>query len=220
MSRAGRPGPAAGATASGLAIPVLLWLLVAAVATWSAIAPKDRFTWWLEALPALAVLVLLPALRGRFRLTTLAYLLVAAHALVLLVGAHYTYAEVPLFDALRDAFALSRNHYDRVGHLMQGFTPAIVAREVLLRRSPLPGSRWLPFLVVCFCLAFSAFYELIEWWVAVGSGDEAVAFLATQGDVWDTQWDMFLALVGATAALAMLSGLHGRQLVRMGFPGR
>jgi putative membrane protein len=220
VSRAGRPGPAAGATASGLAIPVLLWLLVAAVATWSAIAPKDRFTWWLEALPALAVLVLLPALRGRFRLTTLAYLLVAAHALVLLVGAHYTYAEVPLFDALRDAFALSRNHYDRVGHLMQGFTPAIVAREVLLRRSPLPGSRWLPFLVVCFCLAFSAFYELIEWWVAVGSGDEAVAFLATQGDVWDTQWDMFLALVGATAALAMLSGLHGRQLVRMGFPGR
>jgi putative membrane protein len=220
VSRAGRPGPAAGATASGLAIPVLLWLLVAAVATWSAIAPKDRFTWWLEALPALAVLVLLPALRGRFRLTTLAYLLVAAHAIVLLVGAHYTYAEVPLFDALRDAFALSRNHYDRVGHLMQGFTPAIVAREVLLRRSPLPGSRWLPFLVVCFCLAFSAFYELIEWWVAVGSGDEAVAFLATQGDVWDTQWDMFLALVGATAALAMLSGLHGRQLVRMGFPGR
>jgi putative membrane protein len=103
---------------------------------------------------------------------------------------------------------------------MQGFTPAIVAREVLLRRSPLPGSRWLPFLVVCFCLAFSAFYELIEWWVAVGSGDEAVAFLATQGDVWDTQWDMFLALVGATVALAMLSGLHGRQLVRMGFPGR
>jgi putative membrane protein len=201
-------------------MPVLLWLLVAAVATWSAIAPKDRFTWWLEALPALAVLVLLPALRGRFRLTTLAYLLVAAHAIVLLVGAHYTYAEVPLFDELRDAFALSRNHYDRVGHLMQGFTPAIVAREVLLRRSPLPGSRWLPFLVVCFCLAFSAFYELIEWWVAVGSGDEAVAFLATQGDVWDTQWDMFLALVGATVALAMLSGLHGRQLVRMGFPGR
>ena len=220
MSRAGRPGPAAGVTASGLAIPVLLWLLVAAVATWSAIAPKDRFTWWLEALPALAVLVLLPALHGRFRLTTLAYLLVAAHAIVLLVGAHYTYAEVPLFDALRDAFALSRNHYDRVGHLMQGFTPAIVAREVLLRRSPLPGSRWLPFLVVCFSLAFSAFYELIEWWVAVGSGDEAVAFLATQGDVWDTQWDMFLALVGATVALAMLSGLHGRQLVRMGFPGR
>lgn len=220
MSRAGRPGPAAGASASGLAIPVLLWLLVAAVATWSAIAPKDRFTWWLEALPALAVLVLLPALHARFRLTTLACLLVAAHAIVLLVGAHYTYAEVPLFNALRDAFALSRNHYDRVGHLMQGFTPAIVAREVLLRRSPLVGSRWLPFLVVCFCLAFSAFYELIEWWVAVGSGDEAVAFLATQGDVWDTQWDMFLALVGATVALVMLSRLHGRQLVRMGFPAR
>ena len=204
----------------GPAVPALLWLAVAAVTAWSAIAPKDGLTWWLEALPALVVLLLLPGLYARFRFTTLAYVLIALHAAVLLVGAHYTYAEVPLFDWVRDAYGLARNHYDRLGHLMQGFTPAIVAREVLLRRSPLAGSRWLPFLVVCFCLAFSAFYELIEWWVAVASGDEAVAFLGTQGDPWDTQWDMFLALVGATMALIMLSGLHGRQLARMGFPGR
>jgi putative membrane protein len=205
---------------SGRVAHLTLWMAVSLVAVWSAIGPKDVFTWWLEALPALVVLVLLPAIYRRFRFTTLACTLIAAHAIVLLVGAHYTYAEVPLFDWVRDAFGFSRNHYDRVGHLMQGFTPAIVAREVLLRRSPLPGSRWLPFLVVCFCLAFSAFYEMIEWWVAVASGDEAVAFLATQGDVWDTQWDMFLALVGATTALAVLSGLHGRQLLRMGFAAR
>lgn len=204
----------------GPAVPALLWLAVAAVTAWSAIAPKDGLTWWLEALPALVVLLLLPGIYARFRFTTLAYVLIALHAAVLLVGAHYTYAEVPLFDWVRDAYGLARNHYDRLGHLMQGFTPAIVAREVLLRRSPLAGSRWLPFLVVCFCLAFSAFYELIEWWVALASGDEAVAFLGTQGDPWDTQWDMFLALVGATMALLMLSGLHGRQLARMGFPGR
>jgi len=204
----------------GPAVPALLWLAVAAVTAWSAIAPKDGLTWWLEALPALVVLLLLPGIYARFRFTTLAYVLIALHAAVLLVGAHYTYAEVPLFDWVRDAYGLARNHYDRLGHLMQGFTPAIVAREVLLRRSPLAGSRWLPFLVVCFCLAFSAFYELIEWWVALASGDEAVAFLGTQGDPWDTQWDMFLALVGATMALIMLSGLHGRQLARMGFPGR
>ncbi len=218
MSRAGLPGAAP--SVPGAAVPAVLWLVVAAVTAWSAIAPKDVLTWWLEALPALVVLVLLPALYGRFRLTMLSYWLVALHAVVLLVGAHYTYAEVPLFDWVRDTGGFARNHYDRLGHLMQGFTPAIVAREVLLRRSPLAGSRWLPFLVVCFCLAFSAFYELIEWWVAVASGDEAVAFLGTQGDPWDTQWDMFLALVGATMSLLALSGWHGRQLVRMGFPGR
>lgn len=193
-------------------IHAALWFVVAAVTMWSAIEPADRLVWWLEALPALVVLVLLPALYWRFRLTTLSFMLVAAHAVVLLVGAHYTYAEVPLFDWIRNAWDLSRNHYDRVGHVMQGFTPAIVAREVLVRRSPLAGSRWLPFLVVCFCLAFSAFYEMIEWWVAVGSAEDAVAFLATQGDVWDTQWDMFLALSGAVVSLAMLSRLHDRQL--------
>jgi putative membrane protein len=213
-------GPVSAAAPEQHRIHVALWLATAAVTLWSAIDPKDRFVWWLEALPALVVLALLPVLYRRFRFTTLSYALIAAHAGVLVVGAHYTYAEVPLFDWVRDTFGLARNNYDRVGHLMQGFTPAIVAREVLLRRSPLSGSRWLPLLVVCFCLAFSAFYEMIEWWVAIASGDEAVAFLATQGDVWDTQWDMFCALIGATSALALLSGLHGRQLSRMGLPPR
>jgi putative membrane protein len=184
--------------AAGCAFHLALLLLVSAVTVWSWIEPKDRFTWWLEAIPALIAMGLLPALYRRFRMTTLAYSVIALHAIVLLVGAHYTYAEVPLFDWVRDTFGLARNHYDRLGHLMQGFAPAIVAREILSRRSPLAGSRWLPVLVVCFCLAFSSFYEMIEWWVAVASGDESVAFLGTQGDVWDTQWDMFLALIGAS----------------------
>lgn len=220
MSTLAGPGMVPAASAAERRIHAGLWWATTAVALWSAIGPKDRFVWWLEALPALVVLVLLPLLYPRFRMTTLAYVLITAHAVVLLVGAHYTYAEVPLFDWVRDTFGLTRNNYDRVGHLMQGFTPAIVAREVLLRRSPLAGSRWLPFLVICFCLAFSAFYEMIEWWVAVASGDDAVAFLATQGDVWDTQWDMFCALIGASVAIALLSGLHARQLSRMGLPGR
>ena len=194
---------------------IACWVLVALTCLWSTIAPHDRLTWWLEAIPSVAVLVLLPALFPRFRFTPLATVLIAAHAIVLLVGAHYTYAEVPLGNWARETFDLSRNHYDRFGHLMQGFTPAIVAREVLTRRSPLAGSRWLPFLAICFCLAFSAFYELIEWWVAVSTGDDAVAFLATQGDVWDTQWDMFLALVGACLSLALLSRLHDRQLAQL-----
>lgn len=203
------------ARGTGARAHAALWLLVALVTVWSWIEPRDRLTWWLEALPALFALGLLPLIYRSFRMTTLAYTLIALHSVVLLVGAHYTYAEVPLFNWVRDSFGFARNHYDRVGHLMQGFAPAIVAREVLVRRSPLAGSRWLPFLVVCFCLAFSAFYELIEWWVAIASGDEAVAFLGTQGDVWDTQWDMFLALVGATLSLLMLSRLHDRQLARL-----
>lgn len=196
-------------------LEIACWVAVALVCLWSTIEPRDRLTWWLEALPSVTVLVLLPALFRRFRFTALATVLIALHAIVLLVGAHYTYAEVPLGHWARDALDLSRNHYDRLGHVMQGFVPAIVAREVLTRRSPLAGSRWLPFLVICFCLAFSAFYELIEWWVAISTGDDAVAFLATQGDVWDTQWDMFLALAGAGAALALLSRLHDRQLARL-----
>jgi putative membrane protein len=197
---------------------IACWIAVATTCLWSTIDPHDRLTWWLEALPSVAVLVLLPALFARFRFTPLATVLIAAHAIVLLVGAHYTYAEVPLGNWARDTFDLSRNHYDRFGHVMQGFAPAIVAREVLARRSPLHGSRWLPFLAICFCLAFSAFYELIEWWVAISTGDDAVAFLATQGDVWDTQWDMFLALAGACLSLALLSRLHDRQLARCPSP--
>ena len=195
--------------------PASLLLGVLAVLVWSGIGPRDRFTWFLEVAPVLIVLPLLITTRQQFPFTPLAYHLIAIHAVILMVGGHYTYAEMPLFNWLRDVFELSRNHYDRIGHLAQGFIPAIVAREILLRRSPLVPGKWLFFLVICVCLAISAFYEMIEWWVAVGSGDEAVAFLATQGDVWDTQWDMFLALLGALSSLTLLSRWHDRQLATL-----
>jgi putative membrane protein len=198
--------PASSRLPAALAAGVLL------VLAWSAVAPHDAVTWLLEALPVLVALPLLAATYRRHPLTPLAYWLIAAHCVILAIGAHYTYARVPAGDWLRDAFDLSRNHYDRLGHLAQGFVPAIVAREVLWRWSPLRGSRWLPFLAGCSCLAFSAFYELVEWWVALLSDEAAQHFLGTQGDVWDTQWDMFLALCGATAALGLLRRVHDRQL--------
>jgi putative membrane protein len=186
--------------------------MVALVFLWSVIGCHDRFTWVLESFPVvIAAAILIPSYR-RFRLTNLAYGLIAVHAAILLVGAHYTYAKVPLFDWIRDAFHLSRNHYDRVGHFAQGFIPAVIAREVLVRKSPLQKGGWLFFLVVCVCLAISALYELLEWQTAVISGDNAVAFLATQGDEWDTQKDMALCLVGAVSALLMLGGVHDKQL--------
>jgi putative membrane protein len=192
-------------------------LLVSAgvVLVWSGIAPRDRFTWLLEVAPVLIGVPILVALRRRLRLTRLVYTLLWIHAIILMVGGKYTYAEVPFGFWLQDAFGFSRNHYDRIGHFAQGFIPAMLAREVLLRRSPLAGSRWLPFLVVCFCLAFSALYELIEFWTALATGEAAEAFLGTQGDVWDTQWDMQMALIGAVTALATLSRAHDRQLARI-----
>ena len=183
-----------------------------AVTLWSAIAPHDWPTWFLEAAPVLIAAPLLAVTYRHFPLSRLAYTMIFLHSVILLIGAHYTYAEVPLFNWLRDSYALERNHYDRLGHLAQGFFPAIVAREILLRRSPLRPGKWLFFLVTCFALAFSAFYEMIEWWVALVAGDGAVAFLGTQGDPWDTQWDMFLALLGALGALVLLSKMHDRSL--------
>lgn len=199
-------------------MPLHLSLLTAVLLTlvWSAVAPYDALTWLLEVAPILIALPLLLATRRRYPLTDLAYVLIGIHCVILAVGAHYTYARVPVGDWLRDAFDLGRNHYDRLGHLAQGFVPAIVAREILSRSSPLAGTRWLGFLAGSFCLAFSAFYELIEWWVALISEEASEAFLGTQGDVWDTQWDMFLALVGATCALLLLRRLHDRQLRRLG----
>lgn len=192
----------------------LIFLLagLGAITLWSAIAAHDGPTWFLEAAPVLIAVPLLVFTYRAFPLSRLAYGMIWLHAVILLIGAHYTYSEVPLFNWLRDSYALERNHYDRLGHLAQGFFPAIVAREILLRRSPLRPGKWLFFLVTCFCLAFSAFYEMIEWWVALTAGDGAVAFLGTQGDPWDTQWDMFLALLGALSALLLLSKIHDRSL--------
>ncbi|WP_177420720.1 DUF2238 domain-containing protein [endosymbiont of Lamellibrachia barhami] len=175
----------------------------------------DRLTWLLETVPVMIGLVLLTMTWQRFPLTPLLYRLLALHAVILMIGGYYTYAEVPLFNTLRDSLDLSRNHYDRIGHLAQGFIPAILAREILLRRSPLQAGRWLAFTVISICLAFSAFYELIEWWVALASGEAAEAFLGTQGDPWDTQTDMFLALIGAIMALLLLQRVHDRALANL-----
>ncbi|MES9966139.1 MAG: DUF2238 domain-containing protein [Sedimenticola sp.] len=172
----------------------------------------DRYTWFLETVPVMiGIAILVPSYRA-FTLTPLLYRLLALHALILMIGGHYTYAEVPLFNWLRDTLELSRNHYDRVGHLAQGFIPAILAREILLRRSPLLQGKWLFLVVTSICLAFSAFYEMIEWWTALLSEEAAEAFLGTQGDHWDTQWDMFLALIGAISAQLLLNRVHDRQL--------
>ena len=179
---------------------------------WSAYHPHDWLIWFLETLPAMVAAVVLLLGFARFRLTTLVYTLLWLHALILLVGGHYTYAEMPWFNWLRDTYHLDRNYYDRVGHVFQGFVPAMVAREILLRLSPLQPGKWLFFIVTCICLAISAFYEFIEWWVALASGEAATAFLATQGDIWDTQWDMFLAFIAAMASQLLLSRFHDRQL--------
>jgi len=191
---------------------LLLLAIVVAGFVWSGISPHDRFTWVLEVSPVILGIPALIYVYPRFRFTPLVYTLIALHAIILMVGGKYTYAEVPLGFWLRDALGLARNHYDRIGHLAQGFVPALVAREILIRRSPLRGSRWLPFVVIAFCLAFSAFYELIEFWTALATGGAAEAFLGTQGDPWDTQWDMMMALIGAITALVLMSRWHDRQL--------
>src|ERR1700716_3270934 len=191
---------------------LILLLGVAIVFAWSGWQPHDRLTWWLEIFPGLAGLTVLSATYRRFRFTTLCYTLIALHICVLCVGGHYTYARVPLFDWLRPIFAWQRNNYDRLGHFMQGFVPAMLAREILLRFGVLNRKKWLPFLVLSICLAISALYELIEWWTALASGAAADDFLGSQGDVWDTQSDMLLALIGAASALLLLSALHNRAL--------
>lgn len=181
----------------------------------SGLAPHDRLTWLLETLPVMLGLPLLVLTRRRFPLTPLVYRLLFLHGLILMVGGHYTYARVPAGFWLQDAFDLSRNHYDRLGHLAQGFVPALLTREILLRATPLRPGGWLFFLTTAVVLAISASYEFIEWGVALAIGVEADAFLATQGDVWDTQWDMFLALLGALAAQLLLARVHDGQLQRL-----
>ncbi len=192
--------------------PVIWVLVMTGVFVWSATDPRDVTTWFLEAAPVLVGVLVLAATYRRFPLTPLAYQLILIHSVILMVGAHYTYAEVPLFDWIRDHWALERNNYDKIGHFAQGFVPAILAREILVRNAVVAGRKWLHFLVVSVCLAISAVYELIEWWVALIGGLSAEAFLGTQGYEWDTQSDMALALLGALLALAFLSRLHDRQL--------
>lgn len=194
--------------------PLLVALALMALAA-SGIAPYDRPTWWMETLPVMLGLALLFATRRTFPLTPLVYRLLFVHSLILMLGGHYTYARVPVGLWVQDAFDLARNHYDRLGHLAQGFIPAMLTREILLRQTPLKPGGWLFFLTTCVVLAFSACYEFTEWGAALVMGGDADAFLATQGDVWDTQWDMFLALIGALVAQVLLSRRHDRALARL-----
>ncbi len=191
---------------------IALLALTAVALVVSGIGPRERGTWVLEVAPVLIAAPLLYFTWRPFRLTPLAYRLIFLHALILILGGHYTYAHVPLGFWLQDLFEFARNPYDRIGHFAQGFVPAIIAREILLRRSPLRPGKWTFFIVCCICLAISAVYEFIEWWAALILGQGAQEFLGTQGDPWDTQWDMFMALVGAIAAQLLLARIHDRQL--------
>jgi putative membrane protein len=191
----------------------IIWLAIYfLVLIWSGINPKDYFTWFLEVLPALVGFFIIALTYNKFRLTPLTYFLILIHSIILMVGGHYTYAEVPLFNWIRDFFNMERNNYDKLGHLAQGFIPAVIAREILLRLEIVAKRGWLSFIIICICLALSAFYELIEWWAALLSGEAAEAFLGTQGYVWDTQSDMALALLGAILSLLLLSKIHDKQI--------
>jgi putative membrane protein len=192
-----------------------LILLGAIALILSGINPADRTTWWLEVFPIFIAVPILLATARRFPLTPLAYRLIFVHALILMLGGHYTYAKVPLGFWMEAWFGFARNHYDRIGHFAQGFVPAIIAREILLRRSPLTPGKWLFTIVTALCLAISACYEFVEWFAAVMGGSSADAFLGTQGDVWDTQWDMFMAFIGAMTAQILLARVQDKQLARL-----
>ena len=192
------------------------WLVVFfSVLAWSAFQPRDALTWALEVSPAVIGLLLLWLTRHSFPLTPLLYFLILLHCLILMVGGHYTYAEVPLFDDIARWTGSERNNYDKLGHFAQGFVPVLICREIVVRLRLVRRGFWTNFFAVCFALAFSAFYELIEWWVALIVGGPAEKFLATQGYVWDTQSDMFLALLGALLAVLLLSGTQDRQIRRL-----
>jgi putative membrane protein len=188
-----------------------------AVLIWSAIAPQDPTIWVLESAPAIAGAIVLAVTRRSFPLTTLTYVLVLVHCVILMVGGHYTYAEVPLGDWVRDAFGQTRNNYDKLGHFVQGFIPAMIAREIVMRLNVFNTAGWRNFFIACFCLALAAFYELIEWWTAVLAGESADAFLSLQGYVWDTQADMWTALIGAVCALALLGCWQDGQMRAAGY---
>lgn len=205
-------------SAKEIRLHIFLLAALVLIFIWSFIGCFDLLTWALEAFPAVIGLLLLILVYRRFRFTSLVYFLIWLHAIILLIGAHYTYARMPLFNWIRDAFHLTRNHYDRLGHIAQGFVPAMIARELLLRKSPLERGKWLFFIVVCICLAISAFYELLEWSAAVISAEASQAFLGLQGDNWDTQKDMALCLAGAVAALLLLAKSHDKKLEKLKNP--
>jgi putative membrane protein len=193
-----------------------IWILIFCVALiWSGINPHDYFTWFLEVVPALIGVAILYKTEKSFPLTSLVYNLILVHAIILMIGGHYTYAEVPFFNTLQEMFDLSRNNYDKVGHFAQGFVPAMIAREIFRRKKIINSKSWENFLIVSLSLSCSAFYELIEWWVALSSGESAEAFLGTQGYIWDTQSDMGIALLGAIVALISLSKIHNKQLEKV-----
>ncbi|MGE5112662.1 MAG: DUF2238 domain-containing protein [Acidobacteriaceae bacterium] len=195
------------------------WIVIAlffAVLIWSGIRPFDRFTWFLEVVPALIAFPILVFIYRRFPFTRLVYVLILLHACVLMVGGHFTYAREPVFEWLKHVMHWPRNNYDKLGHFMQGFVPAMIAREVLLRKMPLRRGGWVFFLVVCICGALSASYELFEWLMSAMSGGKADDFLGTQGYQWDTQTDMLMAFIGAIVAQLVLSRIHNRQLERLG----
>ena len=194
-----------------------VWLgIYSVVLIWSGVHPKDTFTWFLEVVPALVGFIIILLTYKKFPLSPLLYILILIHMSILMVGGHYTYAEVPLFDTIRDLLGQTRNNFDKVGHFAQGFVPAILAREILLRKEIVSGSIWwLNYIILSIILAFSAFYELVEWWVALATGDDAEAFLGTQGYIWDTQSDMLYALIGGIVALMLLSHWHDKQLKKI-----
>lgn len=196
----------------------IIWAVIfSSVLLWSAIKPFDMTIWVLEAAPAIIGAAVLLFTRAKFPLTTLTYVLILIHCIILMVGGHYTYAEVPIGDWVREAFDQSRNNYDKLGHFVQGFVPAMIARELVIRLDVFNSAAWRNFFIVCFCLAVAAFYELIEWWVAVIAGESAEAFLSMQGYVWDTQADMWTALIGAVVALVLLGSWQDKQLRADGF---
>lgn len=190
-------------------------ILTIAVFIWSGIKPYDYFTWFLEVIPALIAFAILALTFKKFRFSNFIYILICFHAMILMIGGHTSYAEMPLFNWIRDTFGLQRNYYDRLGHFAQGFVPALIANEIIIRKKIIIQQGWRIFFIIFTVLGFSAFYEFFEWWMALATGDSAIAFLGTQGDVWDTQWDMFMCFLGSIIAMFTLSKYHERQLEKL-----
>ena len=194
---------------------LILLAMLLSILIWSVIEPKDLFIWFLEVLPVILGVAVLICIYPKYRFSNFIYVLITIESIILIVGGHYTYAEMPIFNWIRDTFDLSRNYYDRLGHFMQGFIPAMIAREIIIRNNVINKKKYLSFIVICICLAISASYELIEFVVAKLTGNAADAFLGTQGDVWDTQWDMLMALIGSVTSLSLLSRYHDKKLTQL-----